>query len=115
MRIWDVLPSDLCRQHLLGEHRELHAIWAVITKNKKGYSQHPETKRWVGKLNALYLRHQALVKEMKKREYRHMSELPGALATGKKKQDAMINTVDEQIQILRKKNCLCFNTPRIDN
>ena len=43
-----------------------------------------------------------------------MSELPIALATGKKKQDVMINTVDEQILILRKKNCLCFNTPRRD-
>jgi hypothetical protein len=25
MRIWDIEPRKLCRNHLLGEHRELHA------------------------------------------------------------------------------------------
>lgn len=35
MRIWDLSPKRLCRNHLLGEHRELHAIWAG---GKKGYS-----------------------------------------------------------------------------
>lgn len=44
MRIWDVSPSKLCKNHLLGEHRELHAMWVVITENKKGYSKHPETR-----------------------------------------------------------------------
>jgi len=34
MRVGDILPL-LCRQPLLGEHRELHAIWSVITKKKK--------------------------------------------------------------------------------
>jgi len=38
-------PDKLCRNHLLGEHREIHAIWAVITEKKKGYSMHPETIR----------------------------------------------------------------------
>jgi len=108
MRIWDISPFYLCRQHLLGEHRELHAIWTVITKKKKGYSKHPETIRWVGKLKALYVRHQELVREMKKRGYVHRSDLFIRLATGKKKQDKFINTVNEQIEILRKKKCLCF-------
>lgn len=45
MRIWDISPGKLCKNHLLGEHRELHAIWTVITENKKGYSKHPETIR----------------------------------------------------------------------
>jgi hypothetical protein len=57
MRIWDIPVEKLCRNHLLGEHRELHAMWVVITQNKKGYSKHPETIRWIGKLRALYLRH----------------------------------------------------------
>jgi hypothetical protein len=46
MRIWDIPPRALCRQHLLGEHRELHAVWAVLTQGKSGYSRHPETLRW---------------------------------------------------------------------
>lgn len=108
MRIWDVSPSYLCRKHLLGEHRELHAVWTVITKNKKGYSRHPETKRWVGKLKALYIRHQALVQEMGKRGYIHKSDLPADLATGSEKQNIFVNTESEQIKILKKKNCLCF-------
>ena len=34
MRTWDIPPEKLCRQHLLGEHRELHAIWSIITKKE---------------------------------------------------------------------------------
>ena len=64
MRIWDILPKKLCRNHLLGEHRELHAIWSVIVNGKTGYAKHPETLRWKGKLKALYCRHEALVIEM---------------------------------------------------
>ena len=48
MRIWDVNPGYLNRQSLLGEHRELHAIVSIIKNNKKGYSRHPETLRWMG-------------------------------------------------------------------
>jgi sugar lactone lactonase YvrE len=60
MRIWDVPPSLLCRQHLLGEHRELHGLWRIITEDRQGYAKHPETRRWRGKLAALYERHDAL-------------------------------------------------------
>jgi len=35
MRIWDLPVKDLCKNHLLGEHRELHAIWSILTKNTK--------------------------------------------------------------------------------
>ncbi len=54
MRIWDLEPERLCRQHLLGEHRELHALWVILTQDKQGFSRHPETLRWRGKLQALY-------------------------------------------------------------
>ncbi len=43
MRIWDIPASKLCTKHLLGEHRELHTIWNILTQNKSGYSRHPET------------------------------------------------------------------------
>jgi hypothetical protein len=108
MRIWDIAPSYLCRKHLLGEHRELHAIWSIITKNKKGYSRHPETNRWRGRLKALYLRHKILVKEMKRRGYSHQSNLDINLTTGKEKQDIFINSINKQIEILKGKSCLCF-------
>lgn len=107
MRVWDISPQNLCRNHLLGEHREIHAMWSVITQNKIGYSQHPETKRWKGKLKALYLRHEKIAFEMQKRGYVHKSSLDKRKATGKKEQDIMINSIEEQMQILKKKKCDC--------
>lgn len=109
MRIWDVSPSLLCRQHLLGEHRELHGLWNILTKHggTGGYSNHPETKRWVGKLKALYNRHEALVKEMKKRGYNHQTPLDKRLATGKAKQTIYIDSLVQQKKLLKEKPCAC--------
>ena len=69
MRIWDINPGYLNRQSLLGEHRELHGIVSIIKNNKKGYSRHPETLRWVGHGWALRQRHRLLVAEMQLRGY----------------------------------------------
>ena len=107
MRIWDIEPSRLCRNHLLGEHRELHAIWSILTKNKKGYSRHPETLRWKGKLKALYLRHALLVRELEKRAYRHKSDLAKCLALGRARQNQFVNSYKEQLSILKRKKCEC--------
>ena len=49
MRVWDINPGYLNRQSLLGEHRELQAVVVVLRDEKKGYSNHPETRRWIGK------------------------------------------------------------------
>ena len=107
MRIWDISPKKLCRNHLLGEHRELHAIWSVLTKGKKGYSKHPETLRWKGKLKSLYLRHKELITEMKRRGYNHNSPLPAKLARGLAKQTTFIDPYKDQLKILKKKGCDC--------
>lgn len=107
MRVWDLEPAILCRNHLLGEHREIHSIWTVITQNKSGYSKHPETLRWFGKLKALFLRHETLVKEMKNRGYNHHSDLDKSLATGSAIQDEFVHTKEEQLKILKEKNCSC--------
>ena len=69
MRVWDVNPGYLNRQSLLGEHRELHAIVSIIKNNKKGYSRHPETLRWMGFVWALGQRHRLLAAEMNLRGY----------------------------------------------
>jgi hypothetical protein len=107
MRIWDIPVEKLCRNHLLGEHRELHAMWVVITQNKKGYSKHPETIRWIGKLKAMYLRHGEQVKEMRYSGYNHQSPLDIKNATGKSKQDVFVDIPSIQIQILKQKECQC--------
>jgi len=110
MRIWDIHPKYLCRKHLLGEHRELHGLWNILTKHKGqgGYSRHPETLRWVGKQKALFLRHEALVQEFVRRGYRHQTPLDKAMATGADVQRSFVNSVKEQREILRQKPCECF-------
>jgi len=69
VRVWDVNPGYLNRQSLLGEHRELHAIVSIIKHNKKGYSRHPETLRWMSFGWALGQRHRLLATEMNLRGY----------------------------------------------
>jgi len=107
MRIWDLEPRILCRKHLLGEHRELHAIWSILTNGKKGYSRHPETMRWRGKLCALYKRHLKLVAEMKRRGYNHASPLDKRLAVGSGIQREFVHSIPEQKTILADKGCEC--------
>jgi hypothetical protein len=92
---------------LLGEHRELHALWSVIVNGKKGYARHPETLRWRGKLKALYSRHDALVREMAVRGYAHQSPLSKRLALGSGFQRVFVATRRAQVDILRKKRCHC--------
>lgn len=108
MRIWDIGPAQLCRKHLLGEHRELHALWSILQHDKRGYRNHPETKRWEGKLPALFQRHEDLVVEMERRGYKHQSPLVGDATTGERMQQAFLHSVVEQERILREKNCGCF-------
>jgi hypothetical protein len=110
VRIWDLEPGLLCRSHLLGEHRELHGLWNILTLGKAGYRHHPETLRWEGRLRALYLRHEALVAEMLRRGYRHHSPLDPDLATGYGLQDTYVDSPADQRRILRAKPCACFST-----
>jgi hypothetical protein len=107
MRIWDIRPIYLCRQHLLGEHLELHAIWSILTKNKKGYCRHPETLRWKGKLAALFARHEKLVNEMDQRHYCHQSPLDKRQAIGSRMQKDFVHSIAQQKSILKSKGCDC--------
>jgi len=112
MRIWDVEPAILCRSHLLGEHRELHGLWNILTLGRDGYSRHPETRRWEGKLAALYERHEALVIEMAARGYQHLSPIDRTLADGSSVvQDVYIDPPEKQVEILRAKGCACSLPP----
>jgi putative hemolysin len=107
MRIWDVEVARLCDQHLLGEHRELHAIWTILTTGKRGYSRHPETLRWQGRLAALYARHEDEVAEMGRRGFRHASPLDPALATGEAAQTVLVDSVADQLARLTARGCGC--------
>ena len=118
MRIWDVPVSDLCRVHLLGEHRELHALWTILTTDRKGYRSHPETKRWIGKLTALSRRHEEQVAEMQLRGYTHASpleKLERSVAADKSIQDSYVNTITEQQELLKNKPCACYQNAADSN
>jgi hypothetical protein len=71
VRIWRVPVSELNRQHLLGEHAELHCIVGSLLGKYKAYRHHPETLRFEGRLDQLYARHIEQVAEMQKRGYKH--------------------------------------------
>jgi hypothetical protein len=108
VRVWDrVEPERMCRQHLLGEHRELHAVYSMLLRglgSGGGYRNHPEVRRWVGRKGALWRRHRALVEEMEARGYNHRSPLSGP-------KPRLVNgwplPWDDQEAALRAKGCDC--------
>ena len=67
-----VNPRIMCRQHLLGEHAEIHMFIGTISRKKsvKGY-----LKKGLLETHNLHNRHEELVKEMKRRGYNHYSEV----------------------------------------
>ena len=102
MRIWDIHPGYLNRQSLLGEHRELHGIVSIITNNKKGYSRHPETLRWVGYGWAIRQRHKLLALEMALRGYKDQS--PVKLRSNQEHwPEGIIDEPQVQFELLRNK------------
>jgi hypothetical protein len=107
VRIWDIDTELLCDRHLLGEHRELHAIWSVLTTGKRGYSRHPETLRWRGRLAALYERHEEQVAEMARRGFNHRSPLDVQRATGVRRQTVFLDSAKEQRRRLADRGCSC--------
>jgi len=72
MRMWNVNHKFLCRQHLLGEHVEMHMFVGCIKMhtNIQGYIDK-------GLVEVFYIktRHDNLVKEMLSRGYKHKSPL----------------------------------------
>ncbi len=73
MRMWMINPKLMCRNHLLGEHRELHPIVGMINKNTglEGYAR-----KKIIEVNKIIERHDALKNEMIQRGYMHKSPLP---------------------------------------
>jgi hypothetical protein len=98
MRIWDVSPGYLSRQSLLGEHRELHGMYNILTMGKRGYSRHPETIRWVGCLSGVRRRHAQLVAEMALRGY--VDRTPLHRATRVRWPDVFVTTPADQYVLL---------------
>lgn len=71
-RMWMVNPKYLCRNHLLGEHKELHQLVGSLIKGKsiKGHVERGQIE-----VHNIKKRHAELVKELKSRGYKHQSPL----------------------------------------
>jgi hypothetical protein len=82
-------------------------MWNILTQGKKGYSNHPETQRWKGKLKALFNVHEEIVHEMLTRGYNHNSPLDKRLAEGIKVQTSFVDPIKKQIELLQEKGCKC--------
>ena len=101
MRIWDVAAGYLNRQSLLGEHSELHGLYTIVRDGRDGYSRHPETRRWVGALNALAGRHALLVAEMQLRGY--VDRTPLRVRRPARWPSTFVTPPAEQLALLRQK------------
>ena len=73
MRMWmGADPKFMCRQHLLGEHRELHALMVMITAN---VSLGGFIKKDLIEPSSIWTRHEEIILEMHRRGYRHKTPL----------------------------------------
>jgi hypothetical protein len=70
--MWMVDPKAMCRQHLLGEHVELHMLVGHLRRGRhvRGFVE-----RNFFEAGALQERHDALAVELSRRGYRHDSPL----------------------------------------
>ncbi len=70
--MWMVDPRIMCKNHLLGEHAEIHMFVGAIDRGQavEGY-----LKKNLLEIHNLFVRHEELVQEMKRRGYKHCSNL----------------------------------------
>ncbi len=73
MRMWNVPPETMCRQHLLGEHLEMHMFVGAIIK---GTSMQGYIENGMLDISRLASRHEELVIEMERRGMNHKSPFP---------------------------------------
>lgn len=102
MRMWMCEPAILCRQHLLGEHNEIHKHRHIFERGYKLSGRAGQIEP-----TAMKTRHDELAEEMIKREYKHNSpyEMPELSA------EAMQMKVDKAkaLTLLLNKCDKCFN------
>ena len=77
MRMWMVDPRRMCSQHLLGEHVELHMLVGTLRRRKSvaGF-----VANGLIEVHSVRKRHAELVREMRRRGFRHQSPLPSFTA-----------------------------------
>jgi len=69
-RMWMINPKLMCRQHLLGEHKEIHQLLGSLIKKRK-VTKYIENN--CIEITSLVKRHDDLVNEMLFRGWKHKS------------------------------------------
>ena len=72
MRMWKVDPRVLCRQHLLGEHLEMHMFLGAF---KKGTNLLGYVKKHLVEVHNIPRRHRELAEEIARRGWNHKSPM----------------------------------------
>jgi hypothetical protein len=72
MRMWLTNPKEMCRQHLLGEHVEMHMFVGTI---RKGMSVEGYVSGGLFEVDKILERHDELVIEMSRRGFHHGSPI----------------------------------------
>lgn len=99
MRMWNVPVENLCRQHLLGEHNEMHAFVGCI---KKGTSLKGYIDKGLVETHNIKHRHNLLAEEMIKRGYKHLSPIQEFVC-----QDIGVVNSEQNINELHKRCVKC--------
>jgi hypothetical protein len=73
MRMWMIDPALMCRQHLLGEHVEIHMLVGTLLRKK---SVEGFVAKSLIEVHSIRERHAMLVREMQRRGMNHKSPLP---------------------------------------
>ena len=70
--MWKINPNEMCNQHLLGEHVEMHMFVGTLNRKKcvKGYLDNG-----LLEIHNLKKRHDEIAKEMERRGMNHKSPL----------------------------------------
>jgi len=79
MRMWGVDPALLCGPHLSGEHKELHMMRGSL---RLGHSMQGYFDKQQIDVSLINSRHDAIVREFKRRGWNHQSPLPTLKVTG---------------------------------
>ena len=96
MRMWLVDPRIMCRQHLLGEHVELHML---IGSLRKGISVQGYIDDGLVDLLQIQSRHDELVGEMQRRGYNHKSPTKGHKTQVRERYHRNTGSVDKLVNV----------------
>lgn len=71
--MWNLNSGKMCNRHLLGEHKEMHQVVGMLNARKsvKGHVEYSQLEVY-----NIKKRHDEIVKEMKRRSFKHKFPLP---------------------------------------